>query len=30
MLAAGLERITIRLYFRDLTLSASPGPIMNL
>jgi len=27
---AGLERITIRLYFRDFTLSAPPGPIMNL
>jgi len=27
---AGLERTTIELYFRDFTLSAPPGPIMNL
>ena len=30
ILAAGLERTTIRLYFRDFTLSAPPGLIMNL
>jgi len=30
MLAAGLERTTIRLYFRDFTLSTPPGLIMNL
>jgi len=26
----GLERITIRLHFRDFMLSAPPGPIMDL
>jgi len=30
ILVAGLERTTIRLYFRDFTLSATPGLIMNL
>jgi len=30
LLAAGLELTTIRLYFRDFTLSAPPGLIMNL
>ena len=30
ILAARLERTTIRLYFRDFTLSAPPGPITNL
>jgi len=30
ILAAGLERNAIGLYFRDFTLSAPPGPIMNL
>ena len=30
ILAAGLERTNIGVYFRDFTLSAPPGPIMNL
>jgi len=29
ILAAGLERTTIKLYFRDFTLSTPPGLIMN-
>jgi len=30
ILAAGLERTTIGLYFRNFMLSDPPGPIMNL
>jgi len=30
ILAAGLERTTIRLYFLDFTLTTPPGLIMNL
>ena len=29
-IAAGFQRTTIGLYFRDFTLSAPPGHIMNL